>query len=194
MTEGVKQNYHHLRRRLGHIAYEETYAFQPRFLILNLILRLIPRYSGMRVRTHLLRMFGIAVGHGTIILGPPHMHGAGNIRQRLRIGTDVTLNTDCIFDLNAPITIGNHVALGHEVLILTSSHQIASAIHRAGDVTTAGVKIEDGAWIGSRAILLPGVTIGAGSVVAAGAVVTKDVAPNTLVGGVPAKLIRELDG
>ncbi|WP_129631026.1 acyltransferase [Candidatus Oscillochloris fontis] len=193
MTRIAMLDYHQLRAKLGHIVYEETYAFQPRFLLLALILRFIPRYSGMRLRTRLLRAFGIQIGHGTIILGTPHMHGTGKIHQRLRIGGHVTLNTDCFFDLNAPITIGNHVAIGHEVMFLTSSHQIEFPHHRAGNVTTAGVTIEDGAWIGSRCIILPGITIGTGSVVAAGAVVTKDVPPNTLMGGVPAKRIRELD-
>lgn len=193
MTDHSQPSYDRIRAKLSHIWYEETHAFQPRFLLLALLLRLIPRYSGMRLRTRLLRAFGLQIGHGTVILGTLHLHGAGRIQQRLRIGTHVTLNTDCFFDLNAPISIGDHVAIGHEVMILTSSHQIASALHRAGNVTMAGVKIEDGAWIGARCIILPGVTIGSGSVVAAGAVVSKDVAPNTLVGGVPAKHIRELD-
>jgi maltose O-acetyltransferase len=82
--------------------------------------------------------------------------------------------------------------LGHEVMLMTSSHEIGSDEHRAGPLYTAPITIKDGVWIGSRSVVLPGVTVGAGSVVAAGAIVTKDVPPHTLVGGVPARIIREI--
>ncbi|NTU65300.1 MAG: hypothetical protein HGB05_18340 [Chloroflexi bacterium] len=64
---------------------------------------------------------------------------------------------------------------------------------RAGATFSAPVTIQDGTWLGARCIVLPGVTVGRGSVVGAGSVVTKDVPPNTLVGGVPAKVIRSIN-
>jgi maltose O-acetyltransferase len=172
---------------------EEAGALHPRFILMNLIGSLIPHYVGARLRRGLLKRAGIVVGRGTIIMGMPRMHGAGDIRHRLHIGGNVVINVGCFFDLNAPVTIGDHVALGHEVMILTSSHRIGSEEHRAGPLYTAPVTIKDGAWIGSRSIVLPGVTVGAGSVVGAGAIVTKDVPPRTLAGGVPARVIRVID-
>jgi maltose O-acetyltransferase len=179
--------------KLKSVLHEETNALQPRFLLADLIMRLIPRYTGARIRTYILRAAGLQIGHGTFIMGRPRMYGSGNIRQHLRIGEKVVLNTDCFFDLNAPITIGNHVGIGHEVMLLTTSHEIGETFHRTGTVTYAPITIEDGVWIGSRSTVLPGVTIGAGSIVGSGAVVTKDVPPNTLVGGVPAKVIRSIN-
>ena len=80
------------------------------------------------------------------------------------------------------------------VIIITDDHEIGPPWHRCGDRVARPVVIEDGVWIGARVTLLPGVTIGRGSVVAAGAVVNKDVPPNTLVGGVPARILRTLPG
>jgi|APCry1669189070_1035195.scaffolds.fasta_scaffold00001_24 maltose O-acetyltransferase len=175
------------------VFFDEIRTFQPRFIFINFITKIIPYYTGTRLRTYILKVAGINIGHGTFIMGTPHMHGFGDIRRRLRIGHDAVININCFFDLNAPIVIGNHAALGHEVMLITSSHQIGDKDHRAGHLRTAPITIEDGAWIGSRSTILPGITIGAGSIVAAGSVVTKDVLPHTLVGGVPARMIRNID-
>ncbi len=179
--------------KLSRILTEELGALQPRLLIINGVLRLLPRYVAARLRPRLLRLAGIQIGHGTVIMGPLHLYGYGPIRQRLHVGRHCVINTDCFFDLNDCITIADHVSIGHEVMILTASHQMGLAEHRAGPLTTAPVAIASGVWIGARALLLPGVEIGAGSVIAAGSVVTQTVPPNTLVGGVPAKPIRQLD-
>jgi maltose O-acetyltransferase len=178
--------------KVGYVLHEESVSFQPRMLLLQLIGGLIPHYVGSRTRRHLLRIAGIAIGHGTIVMGMPRMYGAGDIYRRLQIGSHGVINIGCFFDLSETISIGNHVALGHEVMILTSSHHIGGVDHRAGSLFTAPVSVGDGAWIGSRCIILPGITIGAGSVVAAGAIVTKDVPPSSLVGGVPARMIRQV--
>jgi maltose O-acetyltransferase len=100
---------------------------------------------------------------------------------------------DCFFDLNDAITIQSHASLGHEVMLLTASHSIGVGMQGAGDLVTAPIVVGRGAWIGARAMVLPGVTIGVGSIVAAGALVARDVPGNTLVGGVPARVIRQLD-
>jgi maltose O-acetyltransferase len=84
------------------------------------------------------------------------------------------------------------VNLGHAVTLLTIDHEIGNAYKRCGLSHSGPIVIGNGVWIASNAVILPGVTVGDGAVVAAGAVVTKDVAPNTLVGGVPARAIREL--
>jgi maltose O-acetyltransferase len=77
-------------------------------------------------------------------------------------------------------------------MILTNSHRIAASGRRAGALDARPVTIEAGAWLSTRCTILPGVTVGRGAVVAAGAVVTTAVPANVLVGGVPAQIIREL--
>lgn len=96
------------------------------------------------------------------------------------------LGTAVFFDGRDTLAIGNHVDIASEVMIYNSEHD-----HNASDfhAISAPVVIEDYVFIGPRAIILPGVRIGKGAIVAAGAVVTKDVAPMTIVGGVPARPI-----
>ena len=93
-----------------------------------------------------------------------------------------------------PVTIGNHVNLAQGITVTALNHNFEDKELRIDEqgVSTNPVIIGDDIWIGANAVILPGVTIGNHSVVAAGAVVTKDVPPHTLVGGVPAKIIKTL--
>lgn len=93
-----------------------------------------------------------------------------------------------------PVTIGNHVNLAQGITVTALNHNFADSDKRIDEqgVSTSPVVIEDDIWIGANAVVLPGVTIGHHSVVAAGAVVTKDVPPHSLVAGVPAKIIKQL--
>ena len=113
---------------------------------------------------------------------------------RLHIGESCWFNDGCHLDLSSTIHIGNRVSFGHQVLLMTSTHEIGSFTRRAGALVTSPIHIGDGAWLGTRSTIFPGITIGDGAVVAAGAIVIKDVLPNTVVGGVPAKIIRSLPG
>jgi maltose O-acetyltransferase len=131
------------------------------------------------------------LGSGTTIGG--RILITGRTRGRLQVGSRCFINTGCHFDLTASITIGDCVAVGQEVMILTNSHRIGTSEARAAKEFSAPVTIGDGVWIGARATILPGVAIGPGAVVAAGAVVTDDVRPDTVVGGVPARPLRDLD-
>ncbi|MEP7190805.1 MAG: DapH/DapD/GlmU-related protein, partial [Roseiflexaceae bacterium] len=81
---------------------------------------------------------------------------------------------------------------GHHVVVLTGSHEVGPPSQRAAALYTKTVTIGDGAWLGARCTILPGVTIGAGAIVAAGAVVNRDVPPNTLVAGIPAHVVKSL--
>lgn len=95
--------------------------------------------------------------------------------------------------IQGPLTIGNYVMMGPEVIIYTKNHKTSSKdipMLNQGITDPQEVIIEDDVWIGARAIILPGVRIGKGSIVAAGAVVSKDVEPYAIVGGVPAKKIK----
>ncbi len=93
-----------------------------------------------------------------------------------------------------PVSIGNHVNLAQGITVTALNHNFTDTSKRIDEqgVTTKQVTIGDDVWIGANAVILPGVTIGRHVVVAAGAVVTKDVPDNCIVGGVPAKVIKEL--
>jgi acetyltransferase-like isoleucine patch superfamily enzyme len=159
------------------------------FLLCALIL---PDEVGGRMRSVLLRLAGLPIGRGTIFNGRPVFSGGRDVQRLLTIGEDSWFNVGCRFDVHAPVTIGNGIRFGQEVLILTHTHIVGSRERRAGELLDLPVTIGDGAWIGARVTILPGVRIGEGAVVAAGAVVNRDIEPHTMVGGVPAKLIREL--
>ena len=110
--------------------------------------------------------------------------------KNITLGRNVFLNSGCRFQDQGGIEIGDNALIGHCVVLATLNHDLAPA-HR-GTVIPKPIKIGRNVWIGSNATVLPGVTIGDNAVVAAGAVVTKDVPANTIVGGVPAKVIRSL--
>jgi acetyltransferase-like isoleucine patch superfamily enzyme len=107
---------------------------------------------------------------------------------RIRIGDRVFINSGVVVVSVLEVTIGNDVAIANEAYIMdTDSHGVEGR-----PVKNAPVRIGDGSWIGARAIILPGVTIGRRCLVAAGAVVSRDVPDDTLVAGNPARIIREL--
>jgi len=109
-------------------------------------------------------------------------------------GSGTTINYDCVFDNVARVTIGERCGIGIGVAFITSSHEYEDPYRRAGTERCAPITIGDGVWIGSRAVLLSGVSIGSGALIAAGAVVNKDVSSNTLAGGVPVRRLRSLSG
>jgi maltose O-acetyltransferase len=107
-------------------------------------------------------------------------------RSGARIGAYSRINRDCCLDARGPLVIGENVSISPEVVILTAGHRTDDP---GFPVETRPVTIEDHVWIGTRATILPGVRLGRGCVVAAGAVVTRDVPPLAIVGGVPAAQI-----
>jgi acetyltransferase-like isoleucine patch superfamily enzyme len=121
-------------------------------------------------------------------LFPPFNSDCG---KNLTIGKRVFINSGCKFQDQGGITIGDDVLIGHNVVIATLNHSFDPE-HR-GDLEPRPVKIGNKVWIGANATILPGIKIGDGAIIAAGAVVTNDVAPLTVVGGVPAKLIKSVE-
>ena len=110
----------------------------------------------------------------------------------LRIGAGTFINIGCKFHVDAPIEIGANCAVAMEVLFCTATHEVGAENQRAGALLFLPIRVGDGCWIGVRATILPGVTIGEGCIIAAGAIVAKDCAPNGLYGGVPARRLRDL--
>ncbi|CDI46490.1 sugar O-acetyltransferase [Lactococcus lactis] len=113
--------------------------------------------------------------------------------RHVEIGNNFYANMDCIFlDINK-IKIGNNVMVGPRVSFYTAGHPIDPQIRIEELEFGLPITVEDNVWIGGSATILPGVTIGKNSIIAAGAVVTKDVAANTIFGGNPAQLIRAIN-
>ncbi|SMS13098.1 Acetyltransferase (isoleucine patch superfamily) [Levilactobacillus zymae] len=108
--------------------------------------------------------------------------------RNLTIGKRVMINDQVQFTDLGGITLADDVLIGPGAALITVNHQLNPAHRRA--LTVAPITIEQNAWIGAKAIILPGVTVGQDAVVAAGAVVTKDVPANAVVAGVPAKVIK----
>ena len=110
--------------------------------------------------------------------------------QNITIGKNVFINSGCCFQDQGGIEIGNNVLIGQQVVLATLNHDLMP--EKRANMSPAPIKIGNDVWIGAHATILAGVTIGNGAVVAAGAVVTKDVPANTVVGGVPAKIIKTI--
>jgi maltose O-acetyltransferase len=178
--------------RIRHVIREEFDALHPAVLLGSAVARLLPKYVGNRLRAAILRRAGWSIGRYSTLGGVPTFAGSGSIQRRLSIGERTWVNVGCFFELHDEIRIGDGVAIGHDVLFLTSSHQIGPHDWRAGKRTTGPITVHSGVWIGARSVILPGVTLGAGSVVAAGSIVNRDIDPDTLVGGVPAKVVKRL--
>lgn len=121
-------------------------------------------------------------------LFPPFYTDCG---KNIHLGRRVFINMGCNFQDQGGIYIDDDALIGHNVVLATLNHAM-SPKDRA-TMIPAPIRIGKRVWIGANAIVLPGVTIGDGAIVAAGAVVTRDVPGNTIVGGVPARMIRSLN-
>jgi maltose O-acetyltransferase len=172
----------------------EFSGIEVRKLLLHCVATLLPRHAFPLLRAQLYRCFGVRIGKSTLLAGALELFGPRGCISRLTIGNLCYLNSDILFDLNSEVSIGDEVSVGHHVRFLTSSHAIGPPNRRCGPQSQAAIRVGHGCWIGSGAVLLPGINVGNGSVIAAGAVVTRDVPANSIVGGVPARLIRQLPG
>ena len=124
----------------------------------------------------------------SFLLIPP-FYATGGLDTR--VGRNVFVNQNCTFYDLGGLDIADDVMIGPNVSLITSGHPIEPSQRRAS-VTARPIVIERNVWIAAGATVIGGVTIGENSVVAAGSVVTRDVPPNTLVGGNPAKIIRSI--
>lgn len=135
-------------------------------------------------------MLGWDIGRGVSILMGPYiqMTGIRTSGRRVSIGSGTVINQRCLIYTSGGLVIGSNVSISAEVALITGTHDINDPEFPSD---YRPIVIDDYAWIGTRAMILQGVTIGQGAVVMAGAVVTKDVEPFAVVGGVPARQITE---
>ncbi|MGA2284761.1 MAG: acyltransferase [Dehalococcoidia bacterium] len=182
-----------LRQRLRSIRAQialEVGEMHVAFTLANVLLAPFPMAVGRRLRPIIYRRLGMRIGRGTLLNSPWHLEGMGKPYGRLTIGDHCTFRRVRL-ELNAPMTIGDWVLVSEDVTLTTDTHEIGPPERRMGILKSRPMRIGNGAWIQRRAFVA-GVNVGDGAIVATGAVVTKDVPPNTLVGGIPAKVIREL--
>lgn len=139
------------------------------------------------VRALFSELIGKVVEDSFLLIPPFYTTGGADIT----VGRNVFVNQNCTFYDLGGIDIADDVMIGPNVSIITSGHPIAPSQRRAG-VIAKPVVIEKNVWIAAGAIVIGGVTVGENSVVAAGSVVTRDVPPNSLVGGNPARIIRSI--
>ena len=130
-------------------------------------------------------LFGDNLGEGSMVMPPLK----GVCFDRVKIGNDVMIMPDCLMMSRGGITIEDGVMIAANVQLISNNHDL----HDRVLLICKPVHIGRKAWVGAGATILPGVTVGENAVVAAGAVVTKDVAPGTIVGGNPAKFIKTVD-
>lgn len=150
---------------------------------------------GDNVEINALSKKGVILGNNVSLLKGTIIECTGvlnNLGEGLVIGNNVGIAQNCFIQVRGEVIIGNDVIFGPNVSIFSENHiyeDIELPISKQG-VSRKGVVIEEGVWIGTRSVILDGVTIGKNSIVAAGSIVNKDVAPFSIVGGVPAKLIK----
>lgn len=140
-----------------------------------------------QIRQQLSVLIGTDLDESTTVFAPFHT----NFGRFIQIGKHVFINHACSFLDMGGIVIEDHVLIGPKVNLITENHPTDPAQRRS--LICKPILIKRNAWIGAAATVLPGVTIGENAIVAAGAVVSRDVAANTIVGGVPAKLIKTID-
>lgn len=154
----------------------------------NHIISHIPFYGIRHIWYRTILGWKIEAGASILMGQYIQMAGIRSSGKKVVIGADSVINHRCLLYTTGGLIIGKHVSISSGVWLVTGSHDINDPQFPA---TFRPIVIEDYVWIGMRATILAGLTIGQGSVIMAGAVVTKDVPPYSIVGGVPARVIKE---
>lgn len=139
------------------------------------------------MRDRLSQLIGSQIDKSTTVFVPFYT----NFGKHIKIGKNVFINHACSFLDLGGITIEDDVLIGPRVNLITENHPVHPTKRK--DLDLKSIVIKRNAWIGAAATILPGVTVGENSIVAAGAVVNKDVPPNAIVGGIPAKMLRMIN-
>lgn len=161
-----------------HLLQEASYATK------ELLLELNAAINPTEIRKFLSRITGGELDESTAVFTPLYI----NYGKHTKIGKHVFINFNCtLLDLGG-ITIEDHVLIAPNVCLLSEGHPVSPKNRHA--LVPRPVHIKKNAWIGAGAIILPGVTVGENAIVAAGAVVSKDVPDNTVVAGIPARVLK----
>jgi acetyltransferase-like isoleucine patch superfamily enzyme len=154
------------------------------FATRKLLLQLNQSANPEEMRSLLSQITGTEIDLSTAIFPPFHV----NYGRHTKIGRNVFINFDCVFLDFGGITIDDGVFIAPKVSLLTEGHPLTP--EKRHSLTVGPIHLQTNAWIGANATIMQGVTVGENAVVAAGAVVTKDVPANSVVGGIPARLIK----
>lgn len=168
----------------------DTAAYEMRkasFITKKLLVQMNNTPEPNEVRNLLSQITGTEIDASVTVFTPLHI----NYGKHTKIGKNVFINFDCVFLDLGGITIEDDVQLAPKVSLLSEGHPTSIADRHA--LIPKPILIKKNAWIGANATILQGVTIGENAVVAAGSVVVKDVADNTIVGGIPAKFIKNIN-
>jgi len=152
---------------------------------------MMPGSSGYKAS--LLRHFGASIGPGTRFYYPLIMINAAKDFSNLRIGGNVYIGHNARFDLKDRVEIGDNVTVSMDVSFITHMDVGDIPLKELYPPASGGIKVHDNVFIGAGATLLSGVSVGRGSMIAAGAVVTTDVPSGVLAGGVPATVLKRLE-
>lgn len=163
-----------------HLLREASYTTK------QLVLEMNRSSDPAEIRNLLSRITSIEIHESTAVFTPLHI----NYGKHTKIGKNVFINFDCIFLDLGGITIEDNVQIAPRVSLLSEGHPLSPQDRHA--LIPGQITIKKNAWIGAGATILPGVIVGENAVVAAGAVVTKDVSDNTVVAGIPAKIIKTI--
>lgn len=145
-------------------------------------------YKSMKTRRKLFFKLTGQPYDDTFGLFPPFYTDCG---KNIEVGRNVFINSGCCFQDQGGITIGDNCLIGQQVVIATLNHDLQ--LSNRADMFPEPVKIGNNVWIGAHSTILPGVNIGDNAVIAAGAVVTKDVPANSVAAGVPARVIKTIE-
>jgi acetyltransferase-like isoleucine patch superfamily enzyme len=170
------------------------YSVHLKYWVVNFFCGLFPKFFSGVLRARVYRFAGFNLGKACYIMGNLELLATDkNFYKNLEIHANTLISTHITINLDEKVTICENVTVSPFVRIYTSTHDIGSSSQRCmpGSLNKP-VTIEKGCWIGLGVTILPGVRIGYGSIIAAGAVVTKDIPPNSFAVGVPAKVIKTL--
>jgi len=157
------------------------------FATKKLLVRMNNSADPPKIRDLLSQITGSTIDESVVIFTPLYI----NYGKNTKIGKNVFINFDCVFLDLGGITIEDNVLIAPKVSLLSEGHPVSPNDRQS--LVPGHIHIKKNAWIGAGATILPGVTIDENAVVAAGAVVSRDVPANTIVGGVPAKIIKSIN-
>lgn len=157
------------------------------FVTKKLLLRMNNSSDPAEIRDLLGQITDSVIDESTAVFTPLYI----NYGRHTKIGKNVFINFDCVFLDLGGITIEDDVLIAPKVSLLSEGHPVSP--ERRHSLMVGHIHIKRNAWIGANATILPGVTVGENAIVAAGAVVSKDVPDNAIVGGIPARVIKTID-